>query len=105
MSDELSLYDQLKSQVDKAHWKLLEDHHKRGALLFVDPKEDMIEIAAAIASDNVQRIKELLDAKLLTRTTEEHAKQWDSQDNLEFNFVIIQPYVLVQHTSELKEVQ
>lgn len=105
MSDEPTLYEQLKSQLDKAHWKILEEHHKRGALLYIDPKEDMIEVAQAIAEDNVQRIKDLLDSGLLARTTEEHATAWDAREDLEFNFIIIQPYVLIQHTSELKEVQ
>lgn len=105
MSEELSLSEQLKSQIDRAHWKLLEDHHKRGALLLVSLTQDLVDVGVAIAQDNVQKIKELLDNGHLIRTTEELVAGFDKEENLEFNFIIIQPYVLIQNVNESEDMQ
>ncbi|MBG59939.1 MAG: hypothetical protein CMJ16_05715 [Peredibacter sp.] len=94
MSKELK--DKLKEEVDQASWAMLEDHYKRGAVFLVN-KVELEEVGVALATDDTQKVKLMLDNEELVKVDEPHQKEWEKTANEKnFKFLIIQPYVLIQ---------
>lgn len=87
------LLKKLNHEVDEAHWPLLENHYERGALVFVDPQLDIIEVAVYVIRDNVEHIKKWSDEGLIYNPKE---KNMEVDQTLRYRFLITQPYVLVQ---------
>lgn len=88
--------EKLKSEIDKASWDMISDHHKRGAVFIV--KDEKLEvIGEAIALDHVNQVKLWLDNKQIEKLK---SMPIDSQDptyfKREIEFLIIQPYVLIK---------
>ncbi|PIK13991.1 DUF2288 family protein [Halobacteriovorax sp. JY17] len=94
------LKEKLKTEIEKAKWLLLEEHHKRDALLIVDLELNLVEVAASVALDDVMNVKEWLTTEKLIRPTEEMIQSWEENPELDFNFLIIQPYVIAQEIKE-----
>ncbi len=94
------LKEKLKSEIEKATWPLLEEHHKREALLVVDLELDLVTVAAAVAEDDVENVKNWLSTEKLLRPTEEMVQSWEENPELGFRFIIIQPYVIAQEIKE-----
>ena len=94
-SDDLSF--DFSSEVGKASWELLQPHFKRDALFIVDPKLEMATVAKSIAKDEVNLIKIWIDNGDLRRPTLEEDEQWSKEIKKDIaNFLIIQPYVIMQ---------
>lgn len=85
------------NQIDKASWDMLKDHHDRGAVFLVDHKLDIVNVATAIAKDELSQVKLWLDANQLSQVSEEQIKEWESTPSKKVvNFLIVQPYVIIQ---------
>ncbi|OUR93521.1 hypothetical protein A9Q84_18790 [Halobacteriovorax marinus] len=95
-----NLKEKLTGEREKARWLMLEEHNKREALLIVATDLDLIDVAVAVASDDVKLIKTLLDSEQLKRPDETMVKLFEEETDFNFNFVIIQPYVLAQKIEE-----
>lgn len=95
-----NLKEKLKTEIEKATWPLLEEHNKREALLIADLELNLVDVAAAIAQDDVQNVKEWLSTEKLVRPTEEMIQSWEENPELGFKFLIIQPYVVAQEIKE-----
>lgn len=96
MEDKLTgeaLREKLKSEKMTATWNALEDHHKRKAVFLVDDSLDLVEVSAAIAEDDLQFIKGLMQNNQLINSND-----MDNEELMElsFSFIIVSPYVLVQ---------
>ena len=85
----------LRESVGQAPWSMLETHAKRGGLLFVSTRLDLVEVAVAIAEDRSQAVAEWMGEGLLTRPTSEELMRNGAAPNTEWTFVIVQPYVLI----------
>ena len=94
------LKEKLKTEIEKAKWPLLEDHFKRDALLIVDLELSLVEVAASVALDDVTHVKEWLTTQKLIRPTDEMVQSWEENPELDFSFLIIQPYVIAQEIKE-----
>tara|TARA_R110002072_G_scaffold534_7_gene4148 strand:- start:53509 stop:53805 length:297 start_codon:yes stop_codon:yes gene_type:complete len=93
------LYEELKEQIEQADWSMLKDHHKRGAMYLIDGELDLIEVAVAIAEDNITFIKDLLGNNKLRKPSDEEVDQWNKEKNVKLgSFLIVQPYVLVKQS-------
>ena len=75
---------------------LLEPHFLRGAIIFVRPPNDLAQIGRLMADNKTHLIKGLLEANELIKPTEELFNEWKNDKDAKFNFIIIQPFVLVQ---------
>lgn len=91
----MSLADQLKENMEQASWEMLKDHFERGALVVVHEDLDLIEVGVAIAEDQVKEVQDWLDAQMLQKPEPITVESWPAEKT--FNFIIIQPYVLVQN--------
>ena len=85
----------LRDSVGQAPWSMLESHAKRGGLLFVSSRIDLVEVAIAIAEDRSQAVAGWMGEGLLTRPTSEELVGNGAAPDTEWTFVIVQPYVLV----------
>lgn len=92
-----SLKDKLTKEIDVADWSMLEEHFERGAMITVSSDLDLIDAAVAVAEDKVELVKEWLREGALVNTSHEDAGSWKKQPHQKIvEFVIVQPYVLVQ---------
>ena len=94
MSD--ALREKLKSEVLATGVTELLPHFARGALLFVHPRVDLLDVAVAIARDDRQQIEGYLSEGTLSRATDDEARKLVEQPALRFQFVIVQPWVVAQ---------
>jgi len=94
MTDELRA--RIAAQVHRVAWEPLAPHDKRGGLVMVDPALDLIEVALAVADDDTEKVEAWMNARQLTRATEEQTAAWDQDADARFAVVIVQPYVLAQ---------
>ncbi len=95
-----NLKEKLKNEIEKVTWPLLEEHNKREALLIVDLELDLVEVAAAVAEDDVENVKAWLSSEKLLRPTEQMVQSYEENPELGFKFIIIQPYVIAQEIKE-----
>jgi hypothetical protein len=85
-----------KEEITMADWSMLEPHNTRGTLFLVEDF-DLIEVAIAIATDNAEMIKELLDSKKIAKPTGEAVDEWSKTPNTQLaQFLVVQPYVLIK---------
>ena len=90
------IYEKLKGEIESATWEPLENHHKRGALIIVDNELDLIEVGVQIALDDVEMIKSYLKNIKLIQPSERDIEDIKKDEDLMFQFIIVQPYVLAQ---------
>lgn len=84
-------------QVEEATWPLLKPHYNRGSLLLVDNSLDLLEVARAMAGDQVELVSGWLESSLIRKPLQVEASRWDRTPDLKMaNFTIVQPYVLFQ---------
>jgi hypothetical protein len=84
----------LKDLIDKAAWEWLEQHATAGRLLIVTSNLELVEVGLALAEDDISIIKQWLDDGWLYRPTEAEINHWQTHQDLEFETLIIQPFVL-----------
>ena len=90
MSD---LRKKLQTEIEECDWNLLDKNLERGAVILVESSLDLVDVGVAIAEDQTQTVANWLnDRKLLNISMEDAETYKDSK----FQFLIIQPYVLVQ---------
>ena len=94
MSDELRA--RLSKEVHRVDWKTLVAHAKRGGLILVDPRLDLVEVAVAVATDDSRLVQHWMEARQLTKPTEAQISAWQGETHDRFSVVIVQPYVLAQ---------
>lgn len=91
-----SLRDKLRNEVMASYWEDLAAHQARGALLLLAPQLDLLDVAEAMAQDDTARMTGWLKSGNLTRVGAAQAEQLAAQEELRFQFVVVQPWVLAQ---------
>lgn len=78
-------------------WEALRPHHTRGGLFLVEPPLDPVVVAQAIARDDADEVRRLLESGKLRRATPDEAANWEQAPLAhQFRFGIVQPYVVAQ---------
>ncbi len=90
-----NLFEKLKNDIDQAKWELIEPHHQRGAAFIISQDLNLEAVGLAMARDESTYIREWIQEKKLLPPNEEQIHSW-SEDEVVFNYLIIQPYVLFQ---------
>jgi hypothetical protein len=80
--------------INKAEWEWLEEHAQEGRLLIVAPNLELVDVGLALAEDDISIVNQWLDDGWLYRPTESQISHWHQHKNLEFDSLIIQPFVL-----------
>jgi hypothetical protein len=94
MTDELRAH--LANEVHRVDWKPLAPHAKRGGLVLVDSRLDLVEVAVAVAQDDTERVQTWIEAAQLLKPTGAQISAWQKEAEERFTVVIVQPYVLAQ---------
>jgi hypothetical protein len=88
------VYERLKTEVQSVEWEAIEPHQKREAVFLCAPEQDILDVGASIALDEIDHVKELMSQNKLYKITDEIAG--DYSKSKKFLFIIIQPFVIVQ---------
>lgn len=89
------VYKKLHGETAKIDWRDLERLFAQGKLLYVAPGVDLIEVAAAIADDDKDRVAAWMDAGKLERMPAAVAQDYAAR-NPELWAVVVSPWVCVQ---------
>ena len=87
---------ELTENLDEAEWEWLIPHVQRDAVIVVAVELDLLDVAVAIASDNVSSVEHWISEELLAKPSPAQMGEWNSDRKKRFNTLIVQPYVLVQ---------
>ncbi|MAE59411.1 MAG: hypothetical protein CME69_11050 [Halobacteriovorax sp.] len=98
-SKEDNLFEKLKNDVDKAKWELIAPHHERQAAFIITNDLALEAVGLAMARDESNYVREWIQQKKLLPPTEEQVSTWE-EDETEFNYLIVQPYVIFQLVPE-----
>ena len=90
----------LQESIDMAQWEWLKPHLQRGTLFIIAQNLELAEVAFRIAQDDTDYILKVMNDNSLKRPSEEQIEKWDKTPLAQFNFVIVQPYVLMQEIVE-----
>lgn len=90
------LRTQLLEDVDEAEWGWLIPHVQRDAVVVVAAEVNLVDVAEAIASDQVSIVQNWISQQLIAKPSPEQMADWNSDRTKRFNSLIVQPYVLIQ---------
>lgn len=89
------LLARLNAETGKIEWSWLKPHAKSGAVIVLDERCDLVDVAASIAEDDGKRIRELMQGNQLRKPGAEELEYWE-QNNSQFWSVVVAPFVLIQ---------
>ena len=87
---------ELQENLDEAEWDWLIPHAKRDAIIVVKTGLELIEVAAAVASDDTEKVGLWINEALITKPSIEEIGEWNRHRTKRFYTLIVQPYVLVK---------
>lgn len=90
-----TLYAKLLGETAAITWQELQPFFARGALLWVDGREDLVMIAEAVASNDQARVRQWMDQGVLGKLEDDQAEDLLQRDP-QLWAVVVAPWVLVQ---------
>ena len=90
-----NVLDNIQKQTSKIAWRELARFFAGGKVLLVDKSLNLVEVAAAVSSDNTQVVSQWVDANQLVAVSDELALDWHQKDE-DLWAVVTAPWVLVQ---------
>jgi len=96
-SNETELRALLNGETGKLHWRELQRHYARGAVIRVAPALDLVEVALRLMRDDKAVFEAWLHAGLAMRADDGHAEEWAARGAVLWA-VVVAPWVLVQET-------
>lgn len=93
-----TLYAKLLGETAPITWQELQPFFARGALLWVDGAQDLVEVALAVAEDDQAKVAAWLQADLLAKVEEARAEDLLARDP-QLWAVVVAPWVLIQERS------
>lgn len=76
-------------------WLELQRHFARGVVLVAEPTLDFLDVATALANDDVESTGAWMREGRLHRATDDDARRW-VEAQATFRAVVVAPWVLVQ---------
>lgn len=95
VNDPDAIEARLNRETGRITWKEMRPFFARGVLVNVDPSLDLITVAAAFARDRQAKVSEWMNAALVERVNDSHARRWE-ENRPEMWAVVVAPWVLVQ---------
>jgi hypothetical protein len=93
------LREELRKTFDPAPWGLLKLHAQRDGLIWVSPGLSLLDVAVAMATDDVKVVEAWLTQGLVRRPSPSEIASWDLTPQREFLSVVVQPWALFQELS------
>lgn len=95
MSEQDLLRAKLNAETARIPWPELARFHAQGKVLVVSLTLDLVDVAAAIAEDRAEAIKQWMDEGAVLSVGDDQAADWQAQ-GAEVWAVVVAPWVLVQ---------
>lgn len=92
----LPLKERLNLQTAHISWPEIERFFARGRVLDVAADLDLIEVAAALSEDNIEKFNHWTETGKVRHLADDTAKQWVVNDE-NLWAVVIAPWVIVQN--------
>ncbi|SRR5690606_7725454 len=90
--------ERLEKYTGEVDWAYLKPHFASGALVWVDPSLDLVEVGRAFTEDEADKVQAWRRGGELVCPSEPHAAHWeDSQAR--FLALVVSPFVLIQPLS------
>ncbi len=96
--DRASPIERLEKYAGEVDWSYLKPHFGTGALVWVDPSLDLVEVGAAFSDDDAEQVRAWRRAGDLVSPSEPHAAHWEATD-ARFLALVVSPFVLIQPLS------
>ena len=90
-----NVLDNILGQTSKIAWRELARFFAGGKVLLVDNSLNLVEVAAAVSSDNAQAVSQWVAVNQLAAVSDEQALDWQQKDE-HLWAVVTAPWVLVQ---------
>jgi hypothetical protein len=94
-----TLYAKLLGETAAITWQELEPFFARGVLLLVDPAQDLIAVAEAVAQNEQDKVANWLAGGSLHKTTPEQAQDLLARQP-QLWAVVVAPWVLIQERAQ-----
>ena len=91
---ELSEKDKLAQAMGEVGWSYLAPHYKNGSLYFVDPELSLETVGLAFTENRKDEVEGWLKAGDIVKIEALHAAQWESDDSVQFEALVVSPFVL-----------
>jgi len=95
MNDSLSTKDKLNLETAKIEWKDLQLFFAQGKLLVVEPSSDLVEVAAIVADNSIEKLENLIAKSQVSFATPSWIKL-NCQETTLLWAVVVSPYVIAQ---------
>ena len=90
-----NVLNNILGQTSKIAWRELARFFAGGKVLLVDNSLNLVEVAAAVSSDNTQAVSQWVAVNQLAAVSDEQALDWQQKDE-HLWAVVTAPWVLVQ---------
>lgn len=94
-----SLRERLQEEIGPCLASDLQAHIERGAVVVVHDEMDLLDVAVAVAEDDVTSVKEWIESGRMKTPSPTEIAAWKEAPSRPFRSVIVRPYVLVQELS------
>lgn len=91
---ELTEKDKLAHAMGEVGWSYLAPHYKNESLYFVDPELPLEEVGLAFTENRKTQVEAWLKAGDLVKIEALHAAQWEDDDSVQFEALVVSPFVL-----------
>ncbi|MBC7530364.1 MAG: DUF2288 family protein [Oligoflexus sp.] len=95
MTEELTLEDKLKAEVDQLPWSALVRHFAFGRVYRVRAPWTVIDPAMVLNRDNAEELKSAMSAAQFGIPTDDEIKTWHEAKQ-QFHVLVISPFVLIE---------
>ncbi len=94
-----TLRERLESEIGVVLSSDLQAHVQRGAVVVIDAELSLVDVAIAVAEDDVASVQSWIDSRRMKNPSQAQIDAWKNTPHGRFRSVIVQPYVLVQELS------
>lgn len=92
---EIDTRTRLKEYLGTATWELLEPHVVRDTVICVSPDLDLLDVAVAVADDDIDYVQSKMDLQKIRKPSEAELVEW-KDENKKFLSIIVSPFVLIK---------
>ena len=86
---------QLAQELADVEWSSLVPHAQRDALIVVDRSLNLLDVATAIAKDDVRVVQDWIGENLIHKPSANELRDWNANPDRKLSTLIVQPFVLV----------
>ena len=86
----------LQGDIAKISWQEIIPHAKRDAVVVINQKLDLLDVAEAIALDNTLVVNNWIADNLITKPSMIQLNDWNNSPETKFVTAIVQPFVIIQ---------